>query len=44
MLGLWEAGTGPQRSSLHVAFSVDIDNLLQAAERLRERERHPTRL
>ena len=36
MLGLWEAGTGPQRLSLHVAFSVDIDNLLQAAERLRE--------
>ena len=36
MLGLWEAGTGPQRLSLHVAFSVDIDNLLQAGERLRE--------
>src|SRR5271170_7179568 len=30
MLGLWEAGTGPQRLSLHVAFGVDIDNLLQA--------------
>jgi lactoylglutathione lyase len=36
MLGLWAAGTGPQRLSLHVAFSVDVDNLLQAAERLRE--------
>jgi lactoylglutathione lyase len=36
MLGLWEAGTGPQRLSLRVAFSVDIDNLLQAGERLRE--------
>jgi len=36
MLGLWKAGTGPQRLSLHVAFSVDLDNLLQAAERLRE--------
>lgn len=36
MLGLWEAGTGPQRMSLHAAFSVDLDNLLQAAERLRE--------
>lgn len=36
MLGLWEVGTGPQHLSLHVAFSLDIDNLLQAAERLRE--------
>jgi lactoylglutathione lyase len=36
MLGLWEAGTGPQRLSLHVAFSVEINDLLQAAERLRE--------
>ena len=36
MLGLWQAGTGPQHLSLHVAFSVDIDNLLQAAEQLRE--------
>jgi lactoylglutathione lyase len=36
MLGLWEAGTGPQHLSLHVAFNVDIDNLLQASERLRE--------
>jgi lactoylglutathione lyase len=36
MLGLWEAGTGPQRLSLHVAFSVDLKNLLQAAARLRE--------
>jgi lactoylglutathione lyase len=35
MLGLWEAGTGPHRLGLHVAFSVDLDNLLQAAERLR---------
>jgi lactoylglutathione lyase len=36
MIGLWEAGTGPQRLSLHVAFSVDLDNLLDAAECLRE--------
>ena len=36
MLGLWEAGTGPQRLSLHMAFRVDLDDLLQAAERLRE--------
>jgi hypothetical protein len=31
MLALWEAGTGPQRLSLHVVFSVDLTNLLQAA-------------
>ena len=37
MLRLWEVGTGPQRLSLHVAFGVDLDNLLQAAERLREK-------
>ncbi len=36
MLGLWEPGTGPQRMNLHVAFTVDLDNLLQAAARLRE--------
>jgi catechol 2,3-dioxygenase-like lactoylglutathione lyase family enzyme len=36
ILGLWEAGTGPHRINLHVAFSVDLDNLLQAADRLRE--------
>jgi lactoylglutathione lyase len=36
MLGLWEAGMGPQRMNLHVAFSVDLDNLLQAAEKLRK--------
>jgi lactoylglutathione lyase len=36
MLGLWESGTGPQRMNLHVAFSVDLDNLLQGSGRLRE--------
>jgi lactoylglutathione lyase len=36
MLGLWEAGTGPQRLTLHVAFRVDLDNLLEAEVRLRE--------
>jgi hypothetical protein len=35
MLGLWEVGTGPQRLSLHLAFRVDLDHLLQAPERLR---------
>jgi lactoylglutathione lyase len=42
MLGqLWEAGTGPQRLSLHVAFSVEVNDLLQAAERLREADITP---
>ena len=36
MLGLWEAGTGPQRLNLHMAFRVDLADLLQAAERLRK--------
>ena len=35
MLGLWEAGAGPQRMNLHLAFSVDLDSLLQAPEQLR---------
>ncbi len=30
MLGLWEAGSGPQRLSLHVAFKVDLQDLLGA--------------
>lgn len=35
MLGLWEVGTGPQRLSLHVAFRVELQNLLDAPARLR---------
>jgi lactoylglutathione lyase len=35
MLGLWEAGGGPQRMSLHVAFRVQLEELLEAAARLR---------
>jgi lactoylglutathione lyase len=35
MLGLWEVGTTPQRLSLHIAFQVDLTDLLQAPERLR---------
>ncbi len=30
MLGLWEAGSGPQRMSLHVAFKVELADLLAA--------------
>lgn len=35
MLGLWETGTAPQRMSLHIAFTVELTNLLQAPEKLR---------
>ena len=35
MLGLWEAGTGPQKMSLHLAFRTDLTDLLQAPARLR---------
>jgi lactoylglutathione lyase len=35
MLGLWEVGSAPQRMSLHVAFTVDVADLLRAPERLK---------
>ena len=35
MLGLWEAGSAPQRMSLHFAFRVDLHDLLEAPARLR---------
>jgi len=35
MLGLWEAGTGPQRMSLHLAFRTDLNDLVEAPPRLR---------
>jgi lactoylglutathione lyase len=35
MLGLWEVGTVPQRLSLHIAFTMDLDDLLNAPARLR---------
>jgi lactoylglutathione lyase len=35
MLGIWEVGTAPQRMSLHVAFTVDLPDLLEAPKRLR---------
>ena len=34
MLGLWEVGTGPQRMNLHLAFRVDLKDLLDAPARL----------
>jgi len=33
MLGLWGAGPGPQRMSLHVAFNTRLDELLASAKR-----------
>jgi len=35
MLGLWEVGTSPQRLSLHVAFRVDLPDLMDASKRIR---------
>jgi lactoylglutathione lyase len=35
MLGLWEAGSSPQRMNLHVAFTVALDHLLAAPAQLR---------
>jgi lactoylglutathione lyase len=35
MLGLWEVGTGPLQMKLHLAFSVDLPDLLDAPARLR---------
>ena len=36
MLGLWEVGTSPQRMNLHIAFNVDISDLLDAPRRLQQ--------
>jgi lactoylglutathione lyase len=38
MLGLWETGAIPLRMSNHVAFQVDLSDLLQAPARLKEAE------
>jgi lactoylglutathione lyase len=35
MLGLWEAG-GPQRMTLHTAFSATLEDILAAPQQLRE--------
>jgi chromate reductase, NAD(P)H dehydrogenase (quinone) len=36
MLGLWDIGTPPQRLQLHLAFSVDLEDLLHATETLQQ--------
>jgi lactoylglutathione lyase len=35
MLGLWETGTAPQRLSLHIAFKVGLQEVLEGPARLR---------
>jgi lactoylglutathione lyase len=35
MLGIWESGSGPQRLNLHVAFRVELADLLESPRRLR---------
>ncbi len=35
MLGLWETGSAPMSLKLHLAFEIELDDLLQASERLR---------
>jgi len=35
MLGLWGVGASPQRLNLHIAFKVDLPDLLDAPRRLR---------
>jgi catechol-2,3-dioxygenase len=34
MLGLWEVGSSPQKMALHIAFTVTLEDLLQAPARL----------
>lgn len=36
MLGLWAAGFGPQKMTLHVAFAAPLDDVLAAPRTLRE--------
>jgi lactoylglutathione lyase len=41
MLGIWEAGSAPQRMSLHLAFAVEPEDILRAPEELRAAEIEP---
>jgi lactoylglutathione lyase len=36
MIGLWETGTGPQRMSLHLAFTVGVNDVLTAMDSLKQ--------
>jgi lactoylglutathione lyase len=41
MLGLWEVGAIPQQMSLHVAFAMELRDLLHAAEELQAAKVQP---
>ena len=41
MLGLWEAGPGPQRMSLHVAFTARLEDVIKAPKVLRRKGIQP---
>lgn len=41
MLGLWEAGAGPQRMSLHVAFAAKQEDVIGAPRILQEKGIQP---
>ena len=41
MLGLWETGSSPQKMSLHLAFKVELADLLDAPAKLRAAEVTP---
>ncbi len=41
MLGLWEVGAIPQQMSLHVAFAMELGDLLHAAEELQAAKVQP---
>ena len=35
MLGLWQGGAGPQKTTTHVAFSATVDEVMTAPDKLR---------
>jgi lactoylglutathione lyase len=37
MLGLWSLGSAPMSLSLHVAFKVSLEDIMDACDRLRSR-------
>lgn len=41
MLGIWEVGSAPQRMNLHLAFHVDLPDLLRVPSQLREAQITP---
>jgi len=41
MLGLWEVGPGPQRLSLHVAFTAKLEDVIEAPRVLQEKGIQP---